>query len=147
MISRGATFPRGNVNFNKKTLSALFKDACKAGNIFTSINGDLLAMYREYYGLDFEVTSYRAGILRVAEESVFLQLFEPQDSDCRKKRECILISHGYYDHAGLYGHLIEHLLSSGWNVAIFDQIGHGLSSGSRAEIQDFNHKNPKHFKF
>ena len=88
MISRGATFPRGNVSFNEKTLSALFKDARMAGHIFTSINGDLLARYREYYGLDFEETSYRAGILRVADESVFLQFFEPQDSDCRKKREC-----------------------------------------------------------
>ncbi len=138
MISRGATFPRGNVSFNEKTLSALFQDARKTGDIFTSINGDLLARYREYYGLDYKVTSYRAGILRVADESVFLQFFEPQDSDRRKKREYILISHGYYDHAGLYGHLIEHLLSRGWNVAIFDQIGHGLSSGSRAEIQDFD---------
>ena len=109
-----------------------------AGDIFTSINGDLLASYREYYGLDYQVTNYRAGILRVADESVFLQFFEPQDSDCRKKRECILISHGYYDHAGLYGHLIEPLLSRGWNVAIFAHIGHGLSSGSRAEIQDFD---------
>ena len=34
--------------------------------------------------------------------------------------------------------MIEHLLSRGWNVAIFDHIGHGLSSGSRAEIQDFD---------
>ena len=110
MISRGATFPRGNVSFNGKTVSALFQDACKAGDIFTSMNGDLLAEYREYYGLDFKVTNYRAHILRVAEESVFLQFFEPQDSDSRKKRECILISHGYYDHAGLYGHLIEYLL-------------------------------------
>ena len=44
-----------------------------------------------------------------------------------EKENVFLISHGYYDHAGLYGHLIEHLLSRGWNVAIFDQIGHGLS--------------------
>ena len=138
MISRGATFPRVNVSFNEKTLSALLKDARRAGNIFTSIKSDLLDGYRASYGLDYTVTTYRAGILRVADESVFLQFFEPQDSDRRKKREYILISHGYYDHAGLYGYLIEHLLSRGWNVAIFDQIGHGLSSGSRAEIQDFD---------
>lgn len=138
MIPRGATFPRGKVSFNDKALSALLKDTCKAGDIFTAVEGDLLAEYREYYGLDFKVTNYRASILRVAEESVFLQFFEPQDSDSIEKRECILISHGYYDHAGLYGHLIEQLLSRGLNVAIFDQIGHGLSTGSRAEIQDFD---------
>ena len=138
MIPRGATFPRGKVSFNDKALSALLKDTCKAGDIFTAVERDLLAEYREYYGLDFKVTNYRASLLRVAEESVFLQFFEPQDSDSIEKRECILISHGYYDHAGLYGHLIEHLLSRGWSVAIFDQIGHGLSSGSRAEIQDFD---------
>ena len=138
MISRGATFPRGNVSFYEKTLGALFRDSRMAGDIFTSINGDFLASYREYFGLDYKITSYRAGILRVAEDFVFLQFFEPLDSGCRKKREYILISHGYYDHAGLYGHLIEHLLSRGWSVAIFDQIGHGLSSGSRAEIQHFD---------
>ena len=138
MISRGATFPRGSLIFDEKTLSSQLKDASKSGEIFTSVNGYLLDEYRECYGLDFQVTNYRAGLLRVAEESIFLQFFERQDSDCRKKRECILISHGYYDHAGLYGHLIEHLLSRGWNVAIFDHIGHGLSSGSRAEIQDFD---------
>ena len=81
MISRGATFPRGNVSFNEKTLNALFKDARKVEGTFTSINGDLLTRYREYYGLDYKVTSYRAGLLRVADESVFLQFFEPQDSD------------------------------------------------------------------
>ncbi len=138
MISRGATFPRGSLIFDEKTLSSQLKDASKSGEIFTSVNGYLLDEYRECYGLDFQVTNYRAGLLRVAEESIFLQFFEPQDSNSRRKRECILISHGYYDHAGLYGHLIEHLLSRGWNVAIFDHIGHGLSSGSRAEIQDFD---------
>ena len=53
MIPRGATFPRGKVSFNDKALSALLKDTCKAGDIFTAVEGDLLAEYREYYGLDF----------------------------------------------------------------------------------------------
>tara|TARA_B100000886_G_scaffold270398_1_gene194382 strand:- start:295 stop:582 length:288 start_codon:yes stop_codon:yes gene_type:complete len=85
MISCGATFPRGNVSFNEKTLNALLKDFRMAADIFTSINSDLLASYREYYGLEYKISRYRAGILRVAEEFVFLQFFEPLDSDCRKK--------------------------------------------------------------
>ncbi|MBK6286054.1 MAG: alpha/beta fold hydrolase [Gammaproteobacteria bacterium] len=42
-----------------------------------------------------------------------------------------------FDHAGLYGHLIEHCLNSGRNVLIWDLPGHGLSSGPQASIHSF----------
>ena len=46
--------------------------------------------------------------------------------------------HGYFDHAGLYRHLIEHLLNRDIAVIIFDLPGHGLSSGATASISSFH---------
>jgi len=49
----------------------------------------------------------------------------------------LLLVHGYYDHSGLYGHLIEYGLARCCNVVVFDLPGHGLSDGGRAVIEDF----------
>ncbi|UYG07858.1 alpha/beta hydrolase [Halomonas sp. M4R1S46] len=48
------------------------------------------------------------------------------------------VVHGYYDHLGLYRHLLECLLDRGWRVVLWDLPGHGLSSGARASIGDFD---------
>jgi alpha-beta hydrolase superfamily lysophospholipase len=49
------------------------------------------------------------------------------------------VVHGYFDHVGLYGHLIRHLLGRGLNVVAFDLPGHGLSDGERVTIASFDH--------
>ena len=49
------------------------------------------------------------------------------------------VVHGYFDHIGLYGHLIHHLLKLGYAVVAFDLPGHGLSSGERVTIESFDH--------
>ena len=46
--------------------------------------------------------------------------------------------HGYYDHTGLYGHLIEYFLKRGFGIIAFDLPGHGLSSGEPAVVQSFS---------
>ncbi len=48
------------------------------------------------------------------------------------------VVHGYFDHLGLYRHLLERLLERGWRVVLWDLPGHGLSSGQRASIADFD---------
>ena len=48
-----------------------------------------------------------------------------------------IIVHGYYDHIGLYGHLIRDCLDKNLEVITFDLPGHGLSSGPRASIDSF----------
>ncbi|NGO89533.1 MAG: alpha/beta fold hydrolase [Halomonas sp.] len=48
------------------------------------------------------------------------------------------VIHGYFDHLGLYRHLLGRLLAKGWRVVLWDLPGHGLSSGPRAEIEDFD---------
>lgn len=52
------------------------------------------------------------------------------------KKNLILV-HGYFDHVGLYGSLIEYGLSRGFNVVVFDLPGHGLSSGQPLAVSDF----------
>jgi len=49
----------------------------------------------------------------------------------------LLLLHGYFDHTGLFGRLIEYGLARGCNVLMFDLPGHGLSSGAAAVIDDF----------
>ncbi len=48
------------------------------------------------------------------------------------------ILHGYFDHSGLYEHLIEYCLQHRKSVFIYDLPGHGLSSGDQASIEDFS---------
>nr|WP_281423889.1 alpha/beta hydrolase [Oceanobacter mangrovi] len=50
----------------------------------------------------------------------------------------LLMVHGYYDHVGLYGSLIDFALQQRLNVLAFDLPGHGLSSGEQASIDDFD---------
>ncbi|MEC9483944.1 MAG: alpha/beta fold hydrolase, partial [Halomonas sp.] len=52
-------------------------------------------------------------------------------------RGTAFVVHGYFDHLGLYRHLLERLLEQGWRVVLWDLPGHGLSSGERATIDDF----------
>ncbi|MGD9982886.1 MAG: alpha/beta hydrolase [Porticoccaceae bacterium] len=51
----------------------------------------------------------------------------------------VFVVHGYFDHVGLYGHLIRHLLARQLNVVAFDLPGHGLSDGERVTIASFDH--------
>ncbi len=51
--------------------------------------------------------------------------------------ETCFIVHGFYDHAGLYGNLIDYCLKRNFSVVIFDLPGHGLSAGEKASISSF----------
>ncbi|MCQ3028353.1 alpha/beta hydrolase [Pseudomonas tremae] len=50
----------------------------------------------------------------------------------------LFLFHGFYDHMGLYRHVVEWALAQGFAVISCDLPGHGLSSGSRASIRDFS---------
>ena len=50
----------------------------------------------------------------------------------------MLVVHGYTDHSGLFGHLIEFGLNQGCNVIAFDLPGHGLSTGDPVAIDNFS---------
>ena len=49
----------------------------------------------------------------------------------------LLVVHGYYDHIGLFGKLLQWGLENRCNVVALDLPGHGLSTGEPAVIDDF----------
>lgn len=76
---------------------------------------------------------YFAGFRESCDERIFHQYFKVTNAS-----ELVLIVHGYTDHAGLFSKVIAYLLSTGRSVAIFDQPGHGISSGERETIDSFS---------
>ena len=89
----------------------------------------------QYYGMDFyaqdalqhSVGTVPSGPFQLAVHSLATSA----------ARGNLLLLHGYFDHSGLYGKMIEYGLSRGCNVLIFDLPGHGLSTGEAAVIDDF----------
>jgi len=93
--------------------------------------------YLDFYHLDFSTQNplikQSLGFYPVEDEQIFVQYFNQESS-----KECVLLVHGYTDHAGLFRHVIEKLLKRGKSVFIFDFPGHGLSSGERSNIDNFD---------
>lgn len=54
-----------------------------------------------------------------------------------KAKGTVILVHGYFDHAGYFNHLINRLGTEGYNVAVYDHPGHGLSEGRRISTKDF----------
>lgn len=89
--------------------------------------------YAAYYGIDFsDHAPQHLGRIQVDGFSVAVQVWLPPEA-----RGTLIILHGYYDHMGLYRHLISWALQHGLAVMAFDLPGHGLSSGERASIDCF----------
>ncbi len=92
--------------------------------------------YFRYYGIDFEgqfpEVKHHFGSLKSAEYTIAVHYYEMKAAD----GTCLIV-HGYYDHSGLYGRLIEYCLKRNLSVVICDLPGHGLSSGERATIASF----------
>ena len=90
-------------------------------------------LYRQFYGFNEALAAHsRLGQLQVAGYQIALQAWWPE-----QPRATLVLLHGYYDHSGLYRHVIEWALGMGFAVLSFDLPGHGLSSGARASIGDF----------
>ena len=89
------------------------------------------AAYRRFFDLDLG-QSFRWFEHRG--ERLAVQRFEPVGP----VEGSAIVVHGYYDHVGLYGHLIRYLLGRNFRVFTYDQQGHGLSSGRRATIDSFD---------
>jgi alpha-beta hydrolase superfamily lysophospholipase len=91
--------------------------------------------YRHFYGLDFPGRELRTGLGRF--EAGGYQLVSQFWWPARAKATLFLF-HGFYDHTGLYRHVIDWALDQGFAVNACDLPGHGLSSGERASIRDFS---------
>ena len=94
--------------------------------------------YQHFYGLDFaqRTTPVRRqlGCFSAGGFDLVSQVWWPESTPVAT----LFVIHGFYDHMGLYRHLIEWGLDHGFVVIACDLPGHGLSSGERASIGDFN---------
>ena len=94
--------------------------------------------YLRHYGIHFsesvEGLAHQLGRIETPTHTIAAHLWMPLDA----KGSAIVI-HGYYDHVGLYRHLIRFLLDRHLAVLSFDLPGHGLSSGEPATIETFDH--------
>jgi len=87
--------------------------------------------YQRFYGLDLSAHSWLGGF-QAAGFDLVGQAWLPEQPIAT-----LFLLHGYYDHMGLYRHVIEWALKQGFAVISCDLPGHGLSSGERASISDF----------
>ena len=95
-----------------------------------------LAEFCRFYGIDFSTrfpgVQHRVGTVPSGSFSLAVHRWLLPGAT-----STLLIVHGYFDHTGLYGKLIEFGLANNCNVLMFDLPGHGLSSGEAAVIDDF----------
>ena len=93
--------------------------------------------YFRFYGLDFEARyvglKHYFGHFPCGRFDIVAHYFEPKDA----VKTCFIV-HGYFDHAGLYKHIIEYCLQRNFAVVIYDLPGHGLSTGEPASIHNFS---------
>ena len=70
-----------------------------------------------------------------------VQVFEPNLENTRfdKIQGTTFLLHGYLEHSGIYQPIVKELLEQGFSVLTYDLPGHGLSDGSSASIQNFDH--------
>ena len=98
--------------------------------------GDHLARYLGHYGLApllAEHVGLYVGYVDARAFRLWTQVWSPDEPV-----GTAFVVHGYFDHLGLYRHLLEYLLKRRWRVVLWDLPGHGLSSGPRASIDDFD---------
>jgi alpha-beta hydrolase superfamily lysophospholipase len=51
---------------------------------------------------------------------------------------CVIVVHGLDDHLERYSHLEQFLHEAGYDVALYDQRGHGASGGERTHVASFS---------
>ena len=94
--------------------------------------------YLRHYGIHFAeevpALAHHFGAVESDEHRLAAHLWMPA-----QPRGTAVVIHGYYDHTGLYGHLIRRLVDRGLAVVSFDLPGHGLSTGAQATIDTFDH--------
>jgi lysophospholipase len=105
---------------------------------FDAVSNTAHDAYLAHYGIDFHKRKpglrHTLGGIKTERHDVCVHLWHPADPT-----GSAIVVHGYYDHVGLYRHLIGHLLERNLAVLAFDLPGHGLSSGAPATIETFDH--------
>jgi len=108
------------------------------GSVSTaSYTSETVADYLSFYGLDHEKRNadltHILGTFKSGCDTLAGHIYIPANYTA-----VIVILHGYLNHAGQFKHFTKYFIDKGFAVAHFDMPGHGLSSGGRAEIEDFS---------
>jgi len=94
--------------------------------------------YLRHYGIHFTEQvaglAHHFGVVESDSHRIAAHLWVPAGAT-----GTAIVIHGYYDHTGLYGNLVRHLIDRGLAVLAFDLPGHGLSTGAPATIETFDH--------
>jgi alpha-beta hydrolase superfamily lysophospholipase len=103
-------------------------------------NAELQA-YKQLYGFHLLDCKHWQGYVNMPLFKLHVQVFEPniENSKFDKVQGSVFLLHGYLEHSGIYQPIVKELLDQGFSVITFDLPGHGLSNGSSANIQDFDH--------
>ncbi len=93
--------------------------------------------YLNFYKINFSQSipgvRHGLGTFNSSGHTVFAHYWLPEIP-----RGTIFILHGYFDHVGLFNHLIRFSLQNEFAVVAYDLPGMGLSSGERASIDSFD---------
>ena len=93
--------PRGQTPFAAQRLH----EAVDNAPFDTVLDGGLLDEYRGFYGIDALAHEHALWVTSCGAFRVAAQAFRP-----KSPRSTAFLCHGYYDHVGLYGYLLEYLL-------------------------------------
>ena len=102
--------------------------------VLTAEEDAYLRHYDIHFAEEFPDLGHTFGRISTPSHELSAHLWRPRDA-----AGTAVVLHGYFDHVGLYGHLIRFLLERNFAVLAFDLPGHGLSSGAQATIETFDH--------
>ena len=95
-----------------------------------------LQAYQQLYALDKLEADFWQGYIQMPLFKLHTQVYRPK---AEKVKGTVFLLHGYLEHSGIYQPIIRELLEQGFSVLTYDLPGHGLSDGSPASIQNFDH--------
>ncbi len=129
-----ATMPPAPIGFDPQRLRADLRVLVPDTPVLLTPEEDA---YLRHYGIHFseQIDGLRHlfGLVQTDSHQVAAHLWVPAGAV-----GSAVVVHGYYDHTGLYGHLIRYLIDRRLAVLAFDLPGHGLSDGAPATIDTFD---------
>jgi acylglycerol lipase len=78
---------------------------------------------------------HREGYLKGYQDfNIYYQCWLPEGAT----RAVLLIAHGFAEHSGRYGNVVNHFVPRGYPVYALDHRGHGRSDGERVQVERFS---------
>ena len=103
--------------------------SCESGGL----PSDIVEQFCVAYGLDIGNARMQIFTIDTVHCKTACYVVEPEDA-----KACVVLVHGYLDHAMSWRKIVPRLLKEGYMVLMYDLKGHGFSDGTRADIGDFS---------